>query len=70
MLVTRRVNEGASEEGSTASRGQCRVLSLPPLRFGLLANALWPKATMLVTRRVNEGAVLIFRHLIRLIFTS
>ena len=56
MLVTRRVNEEASEIHATTPRGQCRVLSLPPSRFGLLAKALWPTATMLVTRRVNEEA--------------
>jgi hypothetical protein len=49
MLVTRRVNEGASEERLMAPRGQCRVLSLPPLRIGLLANAQWPVIEQLKT---------------------
>jgi hypothetical protein len=42
MLVTRRVNEEASEIHAMTPRGQCRVLSLPPSRFGLLAKARVP----------------------------
>jgi len=34
-----------------------RVLTLPPLRFGLLAEREWPVGHGLVTRRVNERAV-------------
>jgi len=33
----------------------CRVGTLPPLRFGLLADAGWPEAIGAVTRRVSEG---------------
>ena len=34
-----------------------RVLTLPPLRFGLLAEREWPVGHGLVTRCVNERAV-------------